>query len=384
MSAEGGIRRGFSVASDPADAAREFHAAVAQSDGGGLVVFFCSSVFDLDRLAQALVGLFGGTHVIGCTTAGEIGPHGYLDGAITGFSLPSGGLRTASALIPGLSRFQMSQGHEAAEAVLHAFARSAGGEIDPASTFAMLLSDGVSVNEEPLVASLSARIGNIRLLGGSAGDNLNLNQTFVFHEGRFHADAALLTLVQTPYPFRIYRLHHFSGSDTKMVVTAADPVTRVVTEINAEPAAAEYARIAGLDVEQLTLLAFAEHPVMVRVGGDWYVRSIGRMNPDGSLTFFCAIDEGVVLTLARREDIAANLASFFETVHAEMGTPQLVVGFDCVLRRLEAESRQLKRELSRIVSANNVIGFCTYGEQYGAMHVNQTFTALAFGQKAEA
>jgi hypothetical protein len=162
-------------------------------------------------------------------------------------------------------------------------------------------------------------------------------------------------------------------------VTAADPATRVVTEINAEPAAEEYARIAGLDLGQLTPLAFAEYPVMVRVGGDWYVRSIARMNPNGSLTFFCAIDEGIVLTLARREDIAANLAQLFDLIRAEIGSPQLVVGFDCVLRRLEAENRQLKHELNNIMAANKVIGFCTYGEQFGAMHVNHTFTAVAFG-----
>jgi len=264
--------------------------------------------------------------------------------------------------------------------VLHGFASKAG-EITPDNTFAILLSDGMSVNEEPLIVSLQARIGNIRLLGGSAADNMKMNRTFVFHEGRFHDDAALLTLVQTPYKFRVYRWQHFSGSDTKMVVTAADPAKRTVTEINAEPAAAEYARLAGLDVTQLTPLSFAEHPVMVRIGGDWYVRSISKTNPDGSLSFFCAIDEGVVLTLARREDIAANLAALFDTVRAEMGAPQLVIGFDCVLRRLEAENRQLTRDLSRILSANNVIGFCTYGEQFGAMHVNQTFTALAFGQR---
>ena len=67
---------------------------------------------------------------------------------------------------------------------------------------------------------------------------------------------------------------------------------------------------------------------MVRVGGDYYVRSIQRMNEDGSLTFFCAIDEGVVLTLARREDIVDNLEAFFGRVRREMGPPQLVIGWN--------------------------------------------------------
>jgi hypothetical protein len=169
-----------------------------------------------------------------------------------------------------------------------------------------------------------------------------------------------------------------------MVVTEADPVARVVSEINAEPAGEEYARIIGLRVDQLTPARFAESPVMVRVGGEYHARSIQRMNEDGSLTFYCAIDEGVVLTLARRQDIVENLDAFFAKVRGEMGAPRLVVGFDCVLRSLEAEHRQTKHKLSRILSANNVVGFCTYGEHYRAMHVTQTFTALVFGSSGAA
>ena len=151
-------------------------------------------------------------------------------------------------------------------------------------------------------------------------------------------------------------------------------------EINAEAAAQEYARIAGLDASRLTPSLFARFPLLVRVGGEFYVRSIQRVNEDGSLTFFCAIDEGVVLTLARQEDILENLERFFQRVRDEMGPLQLVVGFDCILRNLEVEMRQMKHLTSRVLAANNVIGFSTYGEQFNAMHVNQTFTGVAIGE----
>jgi hypothetical protein len=379
LAQDGDIRRGCSQATDPVRAAREFHDAVVQPSGTGLVVFFCSPGLALPALADEIARLFGQIRVIGCTTAGEIGPHGYVDGALTGFSLPAGSFWAASELILGLSEFQMSAGHAAAEAVMASLAQCKLVPVEPGATFAMLLSDGMSTNEEALVASLSGRMGNVPLLGGSAGDDLRLEQTFVYHDGKFHPDAALLTLIHTTRPFRIYRCQHFHGSDTRMVVTAADPASRTVREINAEPAAAEYARIIGLNTASLTPALFAEFPVMVRVAGDYYVRSIQRMNDDASLTFFCAIDEGVVLTLARHEDIVANLETFFSKVRAEIGEPSLVIGFDCILRSLEAEKHQTKFHLSRILAANNVIGFCTYGEQFGAMHVNQTFTAVVIG-----
>jgi hypothetical protein len=379
MATEENIRRGCSLARDPAQAAREFHAAVCQPKEAGLVVFFCSPSYHLDALATELARLFADVLVIGCTTAGEIGPDGYVEGAITGFSLPASECCAVSALIQGLSAFQMAQGHDAAEAVIETLTERTEVSIDPETTVAMLLSDGISTNQEVLIASLQGRMSNIQLLGGSAGDDMQLKQTFIYHQGRFHTDAALLTLIRTSRPFRIYRCQHFFGSETRMVVTQADPVARIVSEINAEPAGQEYARIIGLDPAQLTPARFAESPVMVRVGGEYHARSIQRINEDGSLTFYCAIDEGVVLTLARRQDIVENLETFFCQVRSEMGLPHLVVGFDCVLRSLEAEERQTKYKLSRILSANNVIGFSTYGEHYRAMHVTQTFTALVFG-----
>ena len=373
------IRRGFSNARRATCAVREFHAAVAQPNGAGLVVFFCAPTYDMQELAAELARLFAGTLLIGCTTAGEIGPDGYVQDAITGFSLPAAECCAASELIENLSDFRMSRGSDAAEAVLSRLTTCSGMPVDPETTFALLLSDGISTNHDEVIASLLGRMANLQLAGGSAGDAMELRQTFIYHAGQFHSDAALVTLVKTSRPFRIYRCQHFSGSATRMVVTQADPVTRIVSEINAEPAGAEYARMIGLAPADLTFVRFAESPVMVRVGGEYHARSIQRLNEDGSLTFYCAIDEGVVLTLARREDMVENLETFFRDVRRDIGPPRLVIGFDCVLRSLEAEQRQIKHKISRILSANNVIGFSTYGEHYRAMHVTQTFTAVVFG-----
>jgi hypothetical protein len=36
--------------------------------------------------------------------------------------------------------------------------------------------------------------------------------------------------------------------------------------------------------------------------------------------------------------------------------------------------------MSELYRENNVVGFGTYGEQYRSMHLNQTFTGIAFGR----
>ena len=371
------VRRGCSQAKDAATAAQELHDAIHQP-GIGLAVFFCSPSYDLDALAAEIHRRFGAANIIGCTTAGEIGPAGYLEGSITGFSIAAESCQAVTALIPDISTFQVSRGRAIADALADQLGRP-GQPLDPKTHFAMLLVDGLSTNQEAILSSLNRSLDPIPLFGGSAGDDMRLQQAHVYHGGRFWPDAALLTLVRTQHAFKAFRCQHYEGSDTKMVVTEADPGRQVVTEINAEPAAREYARIIGVDLQDLTPLAFAENPLMVRVGGDYYVRSIQKADADGSLTFFCAIDVGVVLTLARRRDIVDELRGLFRGLRQEIGPPQLVIGFDCVLRGLELGERQLKRVVSTILAENNVIGFGTYGEQFAGMHFNQTFTGVAIG-----
>ncbi len=50
-----------------------------------------------------------------------------------------------------------------------------------------------------------------------------------------------------------------------------------------------------------------------------------------------------------------------------------------MLRNLEIEERNLKAAVSALFVEQNVVGFCTYGEQYMSMHVNQTFTGVIIG-----
>jgi hypothetical protein len=207
--------------------------------------------------------------------------------------------------------------------------------------------------------------------------------TRVYFDGEFRSDMAVLVLVRTMHPFKLFTTDHFIPSDTKMVITEADPARRVVTEINAEPSGPEYARLVGLSPDDLTPMIFATHPVVVKVGGRYYTRSIRNVNEDGSLTFFCAVDKGIVLTLSEGTDILSNLRETFSDIEKDIGPPQLVIGCECVLRILELEKKQLKNRAGRIMVDHNGIGFGSYGEEFLAMHLNQTFTGAAIGVRRD-
>ncbi|CAN5911665.1 FIST signal transduction protein [soil metagenome] len=372
------VRHGGSVSADPATAARELFESVGGADRE-LVLFFCSPEYDLEVLGREIAARFGSTRVIGCTTAGEIGVHGYCKRSISGVGIGGPGFVARTVRIDRLSAFEIATGEAAAlEAIALLEAAGASGR---ERCFGLLLADGLSMQEEALVSALYAKLGACPLVGGSAGDETRFQHTFVFHEGAFHADAALFTLVHCDHAFDVFKTEHFVATPEELVVTAADTTRRIVREINGESAAREFARVLGLQIDALTPMAFATHPVVVRVAGELYVRSIQKVNDDESLTFFCAIDDGIVLTVAKSVDLLQNLTAAFEGVRARIGPPVLTLGFDCILRRLEAEREDQKEQVAAIYASNAVTGFATYGEQFNGMHVNQTFTGVAIGAR---
>jgi hypothetical protein len=373
-------RRGFSAAADPAEAVSELLQQVGQPDMA-LVVFFASPSYDRAGLAEAIRAQLPGIEVIGCTTAGEITSDGYRENTIAGVSFGRADYKATIRLISDLDRFRM----EAGSIVVHELLGDLGlapptARSVPNQIFGMLLIDGLSRQEEAVVSSISRFLDPVPLFGGSAGDGLDFGVTWVFADGAFHTNAAVIALIETDHPFTVFKLDHFRPTDKKMVVTEADPVRRLVMEINAEPAAPAYAKMVGLDEHELNPMTFAAYPVVVRVGGEYHVRSIQKVEEDGSLRFYCGIDEGLVLTVADGDDIAMNLDQALTRVAAELGSVDLILGCDCILRRLEAEQKQKSLEVSQVLKRHGVVGFNTYGEQYRSMHVNQTFTGVAIGR----
>ncbi|MDP1092421.1 hypothetical protein Q6316_29700, partial [Klebsiella pneumoniae] len=70
------------------------------------------------------------------------------------------------------------------------------------------------------------------------------------------------------------------------------------------------------------------------------------MNSDGSLSFFCAIDDGVVLSVAQPLGMVETTKATLKDVEAKLGPIDMILGFDCVLRRLDARNRQVFRDIS--------------------------------------
>ncbi|WP_166787195.1 diguanylate cyclase [Cryobacterium sp. TMT2-23] len=334
-----GIRRAQFTASDTRQAAREFHAGVAHPDTA-LVMFFCSVQYDLDLMASELQRLFVGVQVVGCTTAGEIGPSGYLDHSITGVSFPPGSFKVVSGAQHQLHQFEPAQAQNLTQHLLRQLDRAeplAGGS----NTFAYLLIDGPPVRAEKVSRAVQNGLGRIPVLGGSSGDGRQFTETCVCADGAFRTGSAVLVLISTMLPFRTFKTDHFVPTDDRVVVTRADADRRVVYEIDGRPAAEAYAQLVGVPVAELTVQHYAECPMVVMIAGTKYLRAIRSANADGSLTFYCAIEEGLVLRAARGVGLAEKLEDTFVEIETAIGRPQLVMGCDCILRKVEAKFRGL-------------------------------------------
>ncbi|WP_243645039.1 FIST N-terminal domain-containing protein [Rhodovulum euryhalinum] len=371
----GAVGVGLSRADTPGEAVRE---AAAQLDlaQSSFVLVFVPERLALDPLAEALRVTLAGLPVFGCTTAGQITPEGYEDDALMMLAFPRAHFRCASMLIRPLGPCSIEQVSADARRLAAQFSHSAHW-----NRLALIFADGLSKQEDMLVAALAAGLDDLPVFGGSAGDGLNFRRTAVFQNGAFHSDAALLILLETDLAFTGLGFDHFLPTEHLMVVTDAIPEERLVLELNGAPAAREYARLVGCPVEDLSPEIFAEHPVLVRNNSLTHVRAIQKVTDSGALAFLSAIDDGLLLTLGQGQEILRTLDEGLDVTDEAGRPPDFILGFDCVLRKLEIGQKQLTGKVSEILRARRVLGFNTYGEQHCGVHVNQTFVGVAFFEK---
>jgi len=350
------------------------------TDAAFALVFFSQALMSARTLAAAMRLHCPGLHHAGCSTAGEITPAGLEERHVVATLFPASSFTAVSRMMTNISSAGMADITSEVESLRRSLREQSAGTLS-GRVFALCFIDGMSFAEEATTSAIHWGLDDIPLIGGSAGDDLKFETTTLISNGMAASDSAIVVLVSTEIPFEVFKTDNFVPTTEKLVVTASDPDRRVVREFNAALAADEFAAAIGIQSGELGPQTFASHPVVVRVGGEYYCRSIQKVNSDGSLTFFCAIDDGIVLTMAQPKGMVESTRQTMRRVGDKLGGIDVILGFDCVLRRLDAQNRQVFRDMSDLYRANNVVGFGTYGEQYRSMHLNQTFTGIAFGQR---
>lgn len=375
------VCEGFSASPDAQQAVSE-----ATEDWGteqastlDMVFAFCSTKQDVNVVAAELQRRFPQASVAGCTTSGEHLSGRHHNGALVVMGIESPRVRWSAKMVVELKSFDEDRATTAVDG-LFADLGVQRESVDPAKMFCLLFIDGLSMQEERVSAILAECTEGIPLIGGSAGDDLAFAETRVMTAGVAKSDAAVLVMGYSERPFEVLKHQHFTTTPNSLVVTKADAESRRVYEFDGLPAAQAYARALGMAREDVTEQVTFLHPVTFLCQGEIYVRSIQSIDPeDDSITFYCGVEEGMVLDIGGHEPMVEALEGDLAPL-VERGGADLLIGCNCILRALEAEGKELHDEVgagwARL--SDHSIGFDTYGEQLNGLHINQTLVALAF------
>ena len=357
----------FSIKIDVVDAVADIRKQLDLRDVA-VVLFFASPAYQPDLLASAMASAFPTAVTFGCTTAGEIVTGRMLTHSVVAMALSSAAVKSVKVEVLQ----DLDTPHNDAFVEFERHFGTSMANMDPSRYVGILLIDGLSRKEE-LIVDRIGDLTNVNFIGGSAGDDQRFSAAHVYANGQSHTNAAVVALLEPAVPFSCLKTQSFIPLPRKLVVTRANEAEREVVEFNHKPAAVAYAEALGVAVDEVAE-HFLVNPVGLVFEGEPFVRSPQKIK-DGNMVFYCAMKEGMELTLLQSTDIIADTRRALDAARSESGEISAIINFNCILRTLELRQKGLTEQYGELFSDVPTIGFSTYGEQYIG-HLNQTATML--------
>ncbi|MEN8214810.1 MAG: FIST N-terminal domain-containing protein [Pseudomonadota bacterium] len=340
-----------------------------------MVLFFASAKFDPAQTAEKMQHAFGESLVFGCSTAGEIVSGQMLKNSVVAMAFNSEIIGEAKIeVVENIKDESGVKGIDKAFAAFENYFEMPMRALDFQNYVGIALIDGLSGAEEGLMDRIGD-LTNVLFVGGSVGDDLKFETTYVYANGKVYTNAALLVLIKPKVNFGLLKTQSFCQLPQKLVATKVNEFERTVIEFNNKPAVVAYAEAVGSSVEEVSS-RFMVNPVGLMIDDEPYVRSPQQIKGN-NMVFYCNVLEGMELTLLESGDIIGDTRVAIEEKQKEMGSISAIINFHCILRTLELEKKGLTGSYGEIFSDIPTIGFSTYGEEYIG-HVNQTSTMLVF------
>ena len=342
------------------------------------VLFFASASYQPAELAGPLTSRFPGATVIGCSTAGEFTDEITNTGGIAAIALPQGVVTTCAAALGDLSE-DVAAGADAAVQRIEAELGTALRDLNPTRHVGFVLIDGLHGCEE----LVNERLGNaaplLSIVGGSAGDDLAFDHTWVSVGDQVSTHGVAIMICATGVPFRVVKTCSFRPTGKILQITKADVPNRTVLEFDGRPAADAYADAVGMPTDSLDASVWMEHPVGLMIDGQPWIRSPQAVTPEGGVKFYAQILEGMEVEVMDAGDLVGETAAAVASARADLGGHASgAIWFNCILRRLEVDAKQLSEPFLAALGETPAAGFHTYGETWLG-HVNQTLTGVVFG-----
>ncbi len=351
-----------------------------------LLLVFARYGYELTELLGGVRAAAPGVPVIGCTTAGEIGPGPPESPGVVVVGL-SGDFCVTTACARGLGERPRRVGEEVGAGLLPLPDR-------PYRTVIML-TDALAGDQQEMVRGAYGVLGaKVPLIGGGAGDDLRMVTSWQIMDGRAMQDGVVAACIGSDAPFGISVRHGWQSQGESIMVTAS--CGNDVHTLDDRPALDVYLdrhdAPRGIETRPDEFSGFAlTRPLTVARRGDVAVRHVVGADPDArALNCGGAVPRGASVWLAHGDVSSTLLSAKFACAEAVSGlegrAPLALLVFDCIGRRLLLgdEGDRMERRLIRHHAAGApVAGFYSFGEigrirGLGGFH-NQTVVALAVG-----
>jgi len=347
-----------------------------------VVVFGPSRRLDDPGPLAELLSAYPASHVIGCSTSGEIHGTAVEDDSLTVAVCRFAGtqLRSTGAQVGPEARDSARAGSQIAAALMADDLKCV-----------LVISDGIRVNGAELVRGMNDVLpASVVVTGGLAGDGDRFQRTWVIAQGR---PATNRISAVGFYGQRIHVAHGSQGGwdpfGPQRTVTRSQG--NVVYEIDDRPALALYKEYLGDRAAGLPATALLFPLGLLETGGAPLVRTILAIDEGAqSMTFAGDVPQGKHVQLMRGvfDRLVAGAADAGrETASAvRAGAPGLAIAISCVGRRLVLGQRaedEVEAALEALPTGANLVGFYSYGEispsGFGpcSLH-NQTMTLTHF------
>lgn len=347
-----------------------------------ILFVFHSTTQDPHDIAEKLTKHFPNTTIVGATTSGEWISGQHKNDALVLLGMLTPEIRWSMSVVEDLNVSPDQVIKQTLDELMQQL-NIKWNDLNATKHFCLSFFDGMSCREEPFIAAMSKELGDISLLGGSAGDDLKFKGTYVIANGKAYQNAAVFILAESKTSFHAIKHQHFVPGDIDVVITKADVDRRLVYRLDGMPAAQRYAQLMGLEVGELTPQIFSDNPLIYPYGNECYVRALRRVCEEGSLEFGCAIEEGMILNLCKHQGMTQEYDKLMLELKQNLGEVKVLLVYNCIYRALEGKYADINQTLAERTSAitEHMIGFDTYGEQWQGLHMNQTLVALALGSK---
>ena len=368
-------RSAYTAQTDSALAAAELIAGLGEATPK-LVVFFATVEQDGTLIGNALRIRFPEAHVAGCSSNGEFSEQGHGTGGAVALALGSDVIEQVASTLAILDD-GVPVGIETAAAVLSAQLGQSIRDLDPEHWVGLGFLEGASGREEKINEALGNIAPLLPFVGGSAGDRIRFERTWVYASGELRHNACALLVLRPARPFAILKTCHFVATPAEVTVTKADPDKRLIHELDGRPAIERYAELVGVSVAELGFPHFLANPLGLMIDGEPWLRSLVRAQ-GSSLFFACSVLEGMTLNLMQAQDIVENAATAFSKATAPLGVPpRAAILFNCAYRMIEVQIKGVAPAYHAALSSIPHAGLHSTGESYLG-HINQTLTGIVF------